>query len=101
VVLARPSREFLDANPRPADLRLVVEISGSTLGFDLTTKAELYARAGIVEYWVVDVAARRLIVHRDPRQGLYRSVTAYSEEETVTPLASPQEDFRVGDAFSI
>ncbi len=84
VVLARPSREFLDANPRPADLRLVVEISGSTLGFDLTTKAELYARAGIVEYWVIDVAAPRLIVHRDPRQGLYGSVTAYSEEETVT-----------------
>ncbi len=101
VVLARPSREFVDANPRPADLRLVVEISGSTLGFDLTTKAELYARAGIVESWVVDVAARRLIVHRDPRQGLYRSVTSYGEEETVTPLASPQEDFRVGDAFSI
>ena len=101
VVLGRPSREFLDANPRPADLRLVVEISGSTLGFDLTTKAELYARAGVIEYWVVDVAARRLIVHRDPRQGLYRSVTAYSEEETVVAIASPREDFRVGDAFGI
>ncbi len=101
VVLARPSREFVDANPRPADLRLVVEISGSTLGFDLTTKAELYARAGVIEYWVVDVAARRLIVHRDPRQGLYRSVTAYSEEETVVAIASPREDFRVGDAFGI
>ena len=57
VVLSKPSREF-QANPRPGDLRLVVEISDSTLGFDLTTKAELYARAGIVEYWVVDVAAR-------------------------------------------
>jgi Uma2 family endonuclease len=101
VVLARPSREFRDANPRPADLRLVVEISGSTLGFDLTTKAELYTRAGIVEYWVVDVAARRLIVHRDPGQGLYRSVTAYSEEETVVAIASPQEEFRVADAFGI
>jgi hypothetical protein len=43
--------------PRPGDLRLAVEISDTTLGFDLTTKAELYARAGIVEYWVVDVAA--------------------------------------------
>jgi len=99
VVLARPSREFRDANPRPADLRLVVEISDSTLGFDLTTKAELYARAGIVEYWVVDVAARRLIVHRDPRQGLYRSVTAYSEDETLTPLASSGSELRVADAF--
>jgi Uma2 family endonuclease len=84
---------------RPADLRLVVEVSDSTLGFDLTTKAELYARAGIAEYWVVDVAARRLIVHHEPREGLYRSVTAYNEEETVTPLASPGCEFRVLDAF--
>jgi len=100
VVLAKPSREFQDANPRPSDLRLVVEISDSTLGFDLTTKAELYARAGIVEYWVIDVAARRLIVHRDPREGLYRSVTAYREEESASPLASPGIEFRVGEAFS-
>jgi Uma2 family endonuclease len=99
IVLAKPSREFRDANPRPADLRLVVEISDSTLGFDLTTKAELYARAGIVEYWVVDVAARRLIVPRDPREGLYGSVTAYSEGETVTPLASSGPEFRVAGAF--
>jgi Uma2 family endonuclease len=99
VVLVKPSREFMDANPRPGDLRLVVEISDSTLGFDLTTKAELYARAEIVEYWVVDVAARRLIVHRDPREGLYRSVIAYGEEETVTPLASPGPEFHVADAF--
>jgi Uma2 family endonuclease len=99
VVLNQPSREFRDANPRPADLRLVVEISGSTLGFDLTTKAELYARAGVVEYWVVDLAARRLIVHREPGAGLYRSVTAYSEQETASPLASPGCEFRVLDAF--
>ncbi len=99
VVLTKPSREFRDANPRPVDLCLVVEISGSTLGFDLTTKAELYARAGIVEYWVVDVAARRLIVHREPREGLYRSVTAYGDEEQVTPLASPGREFRVAEAF--
>lgn len=99
VVLARPSREFRDANPKASDLRLVVEISDSTLGFDLTTKAELYARAGIVEYWVVDVAARRLLVHRDPREGLYRSVTAYSEQETASPLALLQREFRVADAF--
>jgi Uma2 family endonuclease len=99
VVLAKPSREFRDANPRPADLRLVVEISDSTLGFDLTAKAELYARAGIVEYWVVDVAARRLIVHRDPRESLYRSVTAYAEQEALAPLAAPLSEFRIADAF--
>jgi Uma2 family endonuclease len=99
VVLTKPSREFQDANPPPADLRLVVEISDSTLGFDLTVKAELYARAGIIDYWVVDVAARRLIVHREPREGLYRSVTAYGEHETASPLALPACEFRVLHAF--
>ncbi len=99
VVLTRPSREFRDANPKPEDLQLVVAISDSTLGFDLTAKAELYARAGIIEYWVVDVAARRLIVHRDPREGLYRTVTAYGEEESLAPLADPHSEFPVSEAF--
>lgn len=68
IVLKRPSREFKNANPQPADLHLVVEIPDTSLGFDLTKKAALYARAEIVEYWVLDVAAHRLVVHRD-RQG--------------------------------
>ena len=100
VVLAKPSREYEDANPRPGDLRLVVEISDSTLGFDLTAKAELYARAGIVEYWVIDVSARRLIVHRDPGAGIYRSVTVYSEDEAASPLASPVSSFKIADMFT-
>lgn len=99
IVLTRPSREFQDANPRPGDLSLVVEISDSTLGFDLTAKAALYARGGIVEYWVLDIPARRLIVHRDPQDGLYRSVTAYAEWESVAPLASPGREFHVAEAF--
>lgn len=99
VVLVKPSREYQNANPQPGDLRLVVEISDTTVGFDLTAKAELYARAGIIEYWVVDIAARRLIVHRDPREGLYRSIAAYSEQESVSPLAAPGSPFNVADSF--
>jgi Uma2 family endonuclease len=99
VVLTKPSREYGSANPRPEEIHLVVEISDTTLGFDLTTKAELYARAGIPEYWVVDIGARRLVVHRGPQNGLYRSVTAYGEQECVCTLASPDREFRVGDAF--
>jgi len=99
VVLARRSWEYPSDNLRPDDLRLVVEISDSTLGFDLTVKAGLYARAGIVEYWVFDVAARRLVVHRDPQRGLYQSIAVYNESESVSPLASPGSDFRVGEAF--
>jgi len=99
IVLTRPYWDFLETNPQPSDLRLVVEISHSTLGFDLTQKAGLYARAGIVEYWVLDVDARRIVVHRDPQNGLYRSVKVYNARESVAPLASPAREFQVGDAF--
>lgn len=99
IVLSKPSREFKD-NPQPSDLRLVVEISDSNLSFDLTTKAGLYARAKIVEYWVVDIPGRRIIVHRDPQEGQYRSVIAYAEQESVKPLASPDHEFAVGSAFA-
>jgi len=98
IVLSKPSREFQD-NPQPADLRLVVEISDSTLGFDLTTKARLYARARIVEYWVVDISGRRIIVHRDPQEGKYRSIVAYAEQENVKPLASQDHEFWVAELF--
>jgi Uma2 family endonuclease len=88
------------ANPTPADLRLVVEIAHSSLTFDLTTKASLYARAGIVEYWVLDVTQRRLIVHRDPAAGRYTSVVSYDETESVAPLAVPDAAFLVSTAFA-
>ena len=87
------------ANPQPDDLRLVVEVSYSTITFDLSAKAGLYARAGIVEYWVIDIKGRRLIVHRNPREGVYSSVMAYGEFEPVAPLAAPAELFRAADVL--
>jgi Uma2 family endonuclease len=99
IVLARSTLEITKANPQPTEIRLVIEISDSTVGFDLTTKVGLYARAGITEYWVFDIPARRLIVHRDPRNGLYTSVAAWHPEEAVAPLAAPGHEFRVRDAF--
>jgi Uma2 family endonuclease len=99
VVLKRSFSKFRSATPQPEDLDLVVEVADTTLTFDLTVKAALYARAHIVEYWVLDVTDRRLIVHRDPKSGGFASIVAYSEHESVSPLAAPQREFRVADAF--
>ena len=99
IVLSRQSDEITDRNPQPSEVPLVVEIEDSTAKFDLTVKARLYARAGIAEYWVVDIPARRIVVHRDPQDGQYRSVIAYSEQESVRPLAAPDREFPVVSAF--
>jgi Uma2 family endonuclease len=96
IVVSRPFRT-LTSKPRPQDIRLLVEVSVTTLAFDATTKAGLYARSGIADYWVLDVNVRRMIIHRDPDEGRYRSIVAYSEDEFVAPLAAPDSPMRVGD----
>ena len=99
VVLARSYWDFSTTNPQPSDIRLVVEVSETTLGFDLTKKAALYARAGIPEYWVFDVVEHRLIVHREPTNGRYQAVAVYAAHESVAPIAASDAWFRVGEAF--
>jgi Uma2 family endonuclease len=99
IVLKREYFHFPSAKPRPEDLRLVAEVADSSLTFDLTTKASLYARAGIAEYWILDVSGRRLLVHREPKSGGYGSIVVYSEHESVSPLSAPQARFPVADAF--
>lgn len=99
IVLKRDLSHFRSANPGPQDLHLVVEVSDTTLNFDLTVKAALYARAGIADYWVLDVSGRRLIVHRRPQSGKYASILIYNEQEQVAPLAAPHAIFKAADAF--
>jgi len=99
IVLNRNFTKFRSAKPGPQDLCLVVEVSDTSLNFDLTVKGALYARAGIADYWVLDVNGRRLIVHRDPQSGKYLSVLIYNEQETVAPLAAPDAMFKASDAF--
>ena len=56
IVLNRKCFKFVSANPQPSDISLLVEIADTTLNYDLSVKAALYARAGIFEYWVLDVS---------------------------------------------
>ena len=93
-VLREPSEKY-SSNPQPEDILLAIEISDSTVRFDLGVKAKLYARAGIMEYWVVDIQKKQLVVHREPRSGVYASIRAYREDEEVAPLAAPDARFRL------
>jgi Uma2 family endonuclease len=83
-VLNRPADE-LTQNPIPADIALIVEVSDSTLDHDLGPKATLYARAGIPEYWVIDVQGQAIHQHRDPQAGTYSQILTLSADD---PLAT-------------
>jgi Uma2 family endonuclease len=99
IVLNRPCDSFTSANPQPGDVSLLVEIADTSLNFDRTAKAALYARAGIVEYWILDVAGRRLFCHRCPEAGRYASIVVYAEHESLAPLAAPDKQFRPSQVF--
>ncbi len=90
-VLENPLRDYLESGtPTPDQVRLVVEVSDTTLSEDRRLKSLLYADGGIPEYWIVDITGRRLIVHRQPTTEGYQDVTAYSDRETVSPASAPQ-----------
>uniref|UniRef100_UPI003753149D Uma2 family endonuclease n=1 Tax=Armatimonas sp. TaxID=1872638 RepID=UPI003753149D len=88
-VLRVPLGQLTD-NPTPSQIALLIEVSDSTLAFDLGAKARLYARASIEEYWVLDVSGRQLHIHRAPQNGTYTQTTIHFPHDTVAPLAAPQ-----------
>jgi Uma2 family endonuclease len=78
-----------DRHPGPADAFLVIEVADTSLRTDRGRKRTMYARAGIPEYWIVDLQHDRIEVYRDPVRSRYQSVWLASRGETVTPLFAP------------
>lgn len=88
VVLLRPDASQ-DRTPIPDDVLLVVEVADTTLAYDRTVKQKHYAAAGIPEYWVVDLNAETVIVHRNPGDDGYGSVVTHDAEAVLTVEALP------------
>ena len=100
---AIPGR-FEDYTDHPTAALLIVEVSDTTLAYDTTTKAELYATAGVPEYWVLDVTGRQLFVFRDPQPlaaalgaVAYQSRVTLFPTDAVTPLHAPNVTIAVAD----
>ncbi|MBC8122000.1 MAG: Uma2 family endonuclease [Gemmatimonadaceae bacterium] len=81
VMVARAdSQGYSDAHPTPADVLALVEVADSGLDKDLKIKSELYARAGVGEYWVVDVNARRVHKFTQPNLNRYADEVVFDEQ---------------------
>ena len=88
----------------PTTAELVIEISDATLRADQTTKAALYARAQIAEYWIVNLVERTLEVRRQPSpleaellgHG-YRSTQILLPGESIAPLGALSVQIEVNE----
>jgi Uma2 family endonuclease len=90
-------REMADTVPTGEDILLAVEVSDSTQADDLGRKVALYARAGVAEYWVLDLQRRVLIAFQTPQGNEWQTRAEYAETDTLAPLAAPEGVIRVAD----
>jgi Uma2 family endonuclease len=88
-VLRLPGDTYRKAHPQPPDILLVVEVADHSLRYDRDVQGPLYARSGIIEYWLVDLASRTVSCYTSPEGGVYRDVTFSRGGESITPAALP------------
>jgi len=87
---------FNDFTDHPTSAVLVVEVSKTSLKFDKTSKAHLYAGMAVPDYWVLDLENRQLLVHRQPIADesapfghRYEQVETIAADGQVSPLEKP------------
>jgi len=98
IVWVRPKR-YRAKHPRSRDVLLLIEVADSSLDLDQSEKASIYARAGIRDYWNVNLVDHTVEVRRDPRGGRYRSTRSFAGGEIVQPLAAPEVQLSVDELF--
>ncbi len=89
--------EYLDGFPTSAFI--VIEVAKTSLKTDLHVKPPLYAAMGVPDFWVVDVAARRVHVHREPTADGYARITVHGAPEVLQPLAVDVAPLALADLF--
>jgi Uma2 family endonuclease len=88
--LLKPRADFYRAaHPRPEDVLLIIEVAYSSLTYDRTVKRALYARHGIPELWIVNIAAGEIEVSRDPTGDAYTTTTLVGADGRLEPAGLP------------
>jgi Uma2 family endonuclease len=86
---------YKSAHPRPTEVLLVIEVSLSTLGYDRGRKLRAYARSGVAEVWIVNVAQSQMEVHAEPHELGYGRSAIVGRDGTIAPRAFPDDSIPV------
>jgi Uma2 family endonuclease len=98
IVLLKPRKDYY-ASERfsPEDTFMVMEVSDTSFLHDLNRKLPLYARAGVPEVWIEDLAGGMILVYRDRRGENYETSLIFHRGDSISPAAFPEAAFRVDD----
>jgi Uma2 family endonuclease len=96
-IVVGPRERYADVHPNPGDALLLVEVADSTLAHDSGEKLRAYARARVLEYWVVDLVHERIDVYGDPEGERYDAHRIVGRGEFIAPQAFPNDSIAVDD----
>lgn len=92
-------KDYSVDRPMPEDVFLLIEVSDTTLAKDGGRKSRLYARAGIRDYWIININKRCIEVRRDPEGSMYQSMTTFVLGQEVPTLVFPDISLPVSRIF--
>ena len=90
-----PPGDYDHAHPNVA--HLIIEVADSSLDYDRGRKAELYARCGVPEYWIINLVERVVEVHRQPGASGYQQRHVQTKTSSLCLLAFPDVELNVAD----
>jgi len=101
ITILRPRKDdYAGKRAEPADVLLVIEVSDSSLSYDRETKRLLYARYGIVEYWIIDAQDSCVHVYREPRNGDYTEVMCHRGGDVLRAKSLPLAEVNLQVLFA-
>ena len=92
LITSYQSDNYRYRHPVPNDVLYLIEVSDSTLQYDRSTKKELYAKAGILEYWIVNIGEQQVEVFTNPKGDDYAQQGIYTVEDE---LVCTTIDFKI------
>jgi Uma2 family endonuclease len=89
ILLLRLEMNEADGLPRSLDIFVAIELVDSSLRYDATSKLKAYARGGISEYWIVNLAESCVDICREPQGEGYSVSFRRKAGESFSPAAFP------------
>jgi Uma2 family endonuclease len=96
-LLKPPEGTYWQRHPLPEDVLLLIEVTDTSGPYDRNVKRPLYARAGILEYWIVDVGRKMVEVYRSPSEDGYSSVEELRPGDRISVLELPDVKLAVSE----
>jgi Uma2 family endonuclease len=90
---------YRKSRPQVSDLLWLVEVSDSSLSYDRGRKSRIYAKAGVADYWIVNIPDQCIEVRRDPKGDFYQTIQTFHAGDLIALLAFPEIRFAVDTVF--